>query len=56
MKKGQPLLKFDMDFIEKQGYSLISPVLVTNADDYKEICVLGKKQVETGEAIYQVIK
>ena len=56
VKKGQPLLKFDMDFIEKQGYSLISPVLVTNADDYKEICVLGKKQVETGEAIYQVIK
>lgn len=53
--KGQVLLKFDMDFIEKQGYSLISPVLVTNGDDYREIRVLDKKQVEAGEVIYQVI-
>lgn len=53
--EGQPLLKFDMDFIEKQGYSLISPVLVTNADDYREIRVLDTKQVQAGEAIYQVI-
>ena len=44
-----------MDFIEKQGYSLISPVLVTNADDYREIRVLDRKQVEAGEAVYQVI-
>ncbi len=53
--KGQVLLKFDMDFIEKQGYSLISPVLVTNGDDYREIRVLDKRQVEAGEVIYQVI-
>lgn len=55
VKEGQPLLKFDIDFIEKQGYSLISPVLVTNADDYQEIRSLNKKEVTAGEAVYQVI-
>ncbi len=53
--EGQPLLKFDMEFIEKQGYSLISPVLVTNADDFREIRIQDKKQVEAGETVYQVI-
>lgn len=53
--EGQTLLKFDMDFIAKKGYSLISPVLVTNGDDYQEIKTLSKKQVEAGEAVYQVI-
>ena len=55
VREGQPLLRFDMDFIRKQGYSLVSPILVTNADDFQQIRLLGKKQVEAGEAVYEVI-
>lgn len=55
VKEGQLLLKFDMDFIAKQGYSLISPVLVTNADDYGDIRFSDKKQVAAGECVYEVI-
>lgn len=55
VKEGQLLLKFDIEYIEKQGYSLISPVLVTNMEECKEVRVSDKKQVKAGEAIYQVV-
>lgn len=55
VNEGQLLLRFDMDFIVKQGYSLISPVLVTNTDEFQEIRSLDKKQIEAGETICQVI-
>lgn len=54
VKEGQPLLKFDMEFIEKQGYSLISPVLVTNADEFGGIQTVDKKQVKAGETVYKL--
>ena len=54
VKAGQLLLKFDMEYIEKQGYSLISPVLVTNAEEHREVRVSCNKQVKAGEVIYQL--
>lgn len=33
VKKGQKLLEFDMSLIRDAGYSLVTPVLVTNPDD-----------------------
>ena len=40
VRAGQLLLKFDMSFIEAQGYDLTTPVVVTNLDS------TGKKLVE----------
>ena len=37
VKKGQTLITFDMDFIKSKGYKLITPVIVTNSDDYSKI-------------------
>ena len=34
---GQPLLKFDMDFITSEGYPLVTPVLIVNAEDFGEL-------------------
>ncbi len=53
---GQPLLKFDMDLIREKGYSLISPVLVSNADEFQEIRMIAEGSVKAGEKLYQVIK
>ncbi len=53
---GQPLLKFDMELIREKGYSLISPVLVSNADEFEEIRTVADGQVKAGEKLYQVIK
>lgn len=34
---GQKLMEFDMDAIEKEGFRTITPVIVTNSDDFAEI-------------------
>lgn len=51
---GQPLLKFDMDFITSAGYPLVTPVLIVNAEDFGELELVAKPSVKTGELIYNV--
>lgn len=41
--QGQLLLEFDMDKIKAAGYSLETPVLITNHTDLKEIKILMKR-------------
>lgn len=40
VKKGDLLISFDKDAIQKEGFSLDTPVLVTNPDDYLDIVAL----------------
>ncbi|WP_125153502.1 PTS sugar transporter subunit IIA [Clostridium rectalis] len=37
VKVGEPIIKIDRQFIKEAGYSLITPVLVTNRDNLKDI-------------------
>lgn len=37
VKKGQLLISFDKKLIEEKGYNTVTPIIVTNADDYAEI-------------------
>lgn len=37
VKAGTPLLKFDEAFIKSKGYSLITPVLITNHNNFKKV-------------------
>ena len=37
VKAGDLLLEFDIAAIEKEGYTTITPVIVTNSDDYAEV-------------------
>lgn len=53
---GQPILRFDMNLIQEKGYSLISPVLISNADEFQEIRMIAEGQVKAGEKLYQAIK
>ena len=54
VKAGQPLLKFDRDFITSKGYPLVTPVLIVNADDYAPLELLAGASVKAGEPIYNV--
>lgn len=49
VKKGQKLLEFDMDQITAAGYSLVTPILVTNAGDYAEVTMTKHTQVRSGD-------
>ena len=44
IKAGDLLLEFDRNAIEKEGYSLITPVVITNADNYEDnvLCITIK--------------
>lgn len=55
VKAGQELLRFDGKKIKEAGYSLISPILVTNADEVKEVLTPEKEAVKAGEEFYRVL-
>lgn len=46
VKRGQPLISFDKEFIESKGYPIITPVIISNADDYKEIKTTASTEVK----------
>ena len=56
VKAGDLLLEFDKSTIEKEGYSLITPVVITNADNYedKQLCI--NEEVENGKSIINLKK
>lgn len=56
VKKGQLLLEFDISEIQKAGYDIITPVIVSNTDAFSEIKCLVKDKVDYGNAILTLIK
>lgn len=51
---GQTLITFDREFIQKNGYNIITPILVTNADDYKDVKKAVQGDVTHGEKLIEV--
>lgn len=51
IKKGDLLLEFDMDEIVKAGYSLVTPVIITNSDEYEDLTLREHGQVKPGDQI-----
>lgn len=51
VKAGNLLLEFDKSVIEKEGYSLITPIVITNADNYEDKQLNINKEVESGKTI-----
>lgn len=51
VKAGDLLLEFDKSVIEKEGYSLITPIVITNADNYEDKQLNINKEVKSGNTI-----
>ncbi len=45
VKRGQTLITFDKALIESKGYKTITPVIITNPDDYSEIVKAAEGEV-----------
>ena len=56
VKKGDLLLEFDMEAIKAAGYEIITPVVICNADDYKDVIRTTGKQVEPGDTVMELDK
>ncbi|MBE8848459.1 beta-glucoside-specific PTS transporter subunit IIABC [Enterococcus durans] len=53
--KGQVLLKFDEEGIEKAGYSIETPVIITNATDYESIAEKTGITVNNGDELLTAV-
>ncbi|MGH1865485.1 beta-glucoside-specific PTS transporter subunit IIABC [Enterococcus durans] len=53
--KGQVLLKFDKEGIEKAGYSIETPVIITNATDYESISEKTGITVNNGDELLTAV-
>ena len=53
---GDLLIEFDIDAIEKEGYSVETPVIVTNTNDYLDIIEADLKPVTNKDIVMTVIK
>ena len=51
---GEVLLTFDRALIEKAGYSLITPILVANTDEFAPLKKTDANNVNTGDSLYKI--
>lgn len=51
VKAGQPILELDLAFLNANARSMISPVVVSNADDYAGLSALASGTVVAGQTI-----
>ncbi len=56
VKKGQLLIRFDMDFISGKGYCLETPVLITNSDQFLDVVETSSTMVASGENLLNLLK
>ena len=55
IKAGQLLLEFDIKAIKAEGYSLTTPVVVTNSDSYLDVVETDKKTIDYKEDLMIVM-
>ncbi|WP_326513791.1 beta-glucoside-specific PTS transporter subunit IIABC [Clostridium intestinale] len=55
VKVGDILVEFDMEAIEKEGYELVTPVIVTNTMDYLEVLPMNLDIAKLGDTIISII-
>lgn len=55
IKKGDVLLEFDINAIKREGYSLETPVIITNFDKYLDVIETNKDIIEYGENLITVM-
>lgn len=51
--RGQKLLGFDLDLIRQKGYPTVTPVLVTNADDYASVTQSASGKIAALDVLLQ---
>lgn len=56
VKKGQLLLKFDIDFIRSQGLPVTTPVVVSNTEDFSDVVTLALGPVDLDTQLLEIKK
>ena len=54
VKKGDPMMKVDMDYVKANAPSLATPVLCTELEEHQKIRLLAKGTVKKGEPLFAI--
>ncbi|MBS6397475.1 MAG: glucose PTS transporter subunit IIA [Clostridiales bacterium] len=54
VKKGQPLMKLDLEYLKAHAPSLASPVLCTELNDNQKIRLLKSGEIQAGDALFAI--
>ncbi|WP_281081605.1 PTS N-acetyl glucosamine transporter subunit IIABC [Klebsiella quasivariicola] len=55
VKAGEPILEMDLDFLNANARSMISPVVCSNSDDYSALVILANGKVVAGQTpLYEI--
>lgn len=55
VKAGEPILVMDLDFLNANARSMISPVVCSNSDDYSALVILASGKVVAGQTpLYEI--
>ena len=54
VKAGQLLMEFDIKKIQKAGYSIETPVIVTNMKDFAGLKISEKAELDTSDIIFEI--
>lgn len=53
--KGDTLITFDIDWIKQQGYSVQTPIIITNKQDYLDILIEEAQETTTSSPLITVL-
>ena len=54
VKKGQPLIRFELETIKAEGYPVTTPLIVCNTDDYAAVAAKASGTVKQGDALLEL--
>ena len=55
VKKGQLLITCDLNAIVKEGYSMVTPIIITNTDDYMDVVAMSNDTAKHGDDLLTLI-
>ena len=54
VRKGQPLIRFDIEAIKAEGYPVTTPLIVCNTDEYAAVTPKASGTVKQGDALLKL--
>lgn len=56
VEAGQQLLQFDLDTIKAAGLPVITPIIVTNTDDFEDVLTTQEYNLNAGDYLLTTVK
>lgn len=55
VKKGQLMITVDIEAVKAAGYSMVTPIIVTNTDDYLDVVAMNASTVNKGDELLTLL-